>query len=157
VASYDAGLQVIDILDPTDPQLAGYYQTGDLAFGVYADSDNIYVADRGDGFYILRYGDVGVLDWENGEKPPRVFLERCYPNPSSGCTTICFEVSEPGSVDVSIFDSMGQLVETLEKGHRGIGTYKAIWDANVISQGVYYVVVKTCAGRVGTERLVVVR
>jgi hypothetical protein len=60
-------------------------------------------------------------------------------------------------VDVSIFDSVGRLVETLEKGHRGIGAYKAIWDAKVISQGVYYVMVKTCTGRVDTERLVVVR
>ena len=71
IASYYAfGLQIIDVSDPSNMQIAGYYDTftdypADLFDGAwgafpYFDSDRIIVSDRSSGLYVL---DFLAQDW----------------------------------------------------------------------------------------------
>lgn len=68
---YTAGLEVIDVTDPTHPQRAGFYDTyvggGGFngAWGVYpfTASGNIFISDRSTGLYILAYtGEMATVD-----------------------------------------------------------------------------------------------
>ncbi len=66
VADGGAGLQVIDISDPTNPILAGSYDTPDYALGVYVSGDYAFVADGDSGLQVIKINDpvinITVLD-----------------------------------------------------------------------------------------------
>jgi hypothetical protein len=53
VAGVTAGLQVIDISDPTTPTLAGSYDTPGYAWVVVVEGDYAYVADESWGFQVI--------------------------------------------------------------------------------------------------------
>jgi hypothetical protein len=55
-----AGLQVINITDPTAPTLVGSYTTPDLAYGVYVDGDHAFVAADGAGLLVIDISDPTV-------------------------------------------------------------------------------------------------
>ncbi|MBK8229885.1 MAG: choice-of-anchor B family protein [Candidatus Eisenbacteria bacterium] len=79
---YTAGLQILDITDPFNPQRVGYYDTYpgtagyDGAWGVYpyANNGNIYISDMATGLYIFRftpnYGSVVGTVTQQGNGAP---------------------------------------------------------------------------------------
>ncbi|MCC7144318.1 MAG: choice-of-anchor B family protein [Candidatus Eisenbacteria bacterium] len=79
---YTAGLQILDITDPFNPQRVGYYDTYpgtagyDGAWGVYpyANNGNIYISDMATGLYIFRftpnYGTVNGTVTQQGSGTP---------------------------------------------------------------------------------------
>ncbi|MBD3233004.1 MAG: T9SS type A sorting domain-containing protein [candidate division Zixibacteria bacterium] len=60
-----------------------------------------------------------------------------YPNPFNATTTISFELSQAGNVNLDIYNLAGQKVESLVKGYKGAGVYTANWDASNNSSGIY--------------------
>ncbi|MEO0100578.1 MAG: hypothetical protein ABIL04_06220 [candidate division WOR-3 bacterium] len=75
VADGYAGLRVIDISNPTNPQEVGSYDTPDYASGVYILSPYTYVADRDAGLRVIDVSEpknpqeVGYYDtpgWAHG-------------------------------------------------------------------------------------------
>ena len=65
-------------------------------------------------------------------------LRQNYPNPFNPITTIKFAIPVSGNVKLSIFNSLGERVETLENGFVEAGFHKVNWDASKYSSGVYY-------------------
>ncbi|MHA2247368.1 MAG: hypothetical protein ACXADY_20645, partial [Candidatus Hodarchaeales archaeon] len=55
VADYDKGLLVVDISDPSNPDLLARFDDGRAGEDVQVVGDYIYVADRHDGLEILQY------------------------------------------------------------------------------------------------------
>ncbi len=71
-----------------------------------------------------------------------------YPNPFSNSTKIGFSMKESGNLDVTIYDSKGQLIKTLYKGHFSQQDFIKVWDAKdsngkEVSSGIYMYVIKT--------------
>jgi len=70
------------------------------------------------------------------------------PNPFNPQTAIQFELSQPGSVDLRVFDSRGQLLRTLSAAHLPVGRQSLQWDGrdqrgNSLSSGVYFYQVRS--------------
>lgn len=70
-----------------------------------------------------------------------------YPNPFNPSTTIVYQISKPGNVEVMIFNSKGELVKTLLKTYQKAGTHLIKWDGinnknQKIASGVYISTVK---------------
>ena len=65
-------------------------------------------------------------------------LEQNYPNPFNPITTIKFAIPKSGNVNLSIFNSLGERIETLENKFLESGFHKVNWDASKYSSGVYY-------------------
>ncbi|MEP6646599.1 MAG: DUF4331 family protein, partial [Saprospiraceae bacterium] len=63
-----------------------------------------------------------------------------YPNPFINSTTIQYNLATQSQVQVSVFDMKGNLVRTLENGHKDAGHYEINWDANDSAPGIYMVV-----------------
>jgi hypothetical protein len=66
-----------------------------------------------------------------------------YPNPFNSETTIRYSVSEPGPVQVNIYDTAGQLIRTLVNENQPSGNYLIKWDGKDrrgqgISSGIYF-------------------
>ena len=56
-------------------------------------------------------------------------LGQNYPNPFNPTTTIKFTLNEASSVELTVYNAMGQLVKTLVSGSLSEGAHVAAWDA----------------------------
>ncbi len=62
--------------------------------------------------------------------PTSIYLEQNYPNPFNPTTSISYTLAESGTVDLMIFNMLGEHVRTLVSEDQGIGTYNVTWDAS---------------------------
>ncbi len=72
------------------------------------------------------------------EKPLTFSLEPNYPNPFNPATTIRYSISEPDIVTLSIYNIIGQRVETLVSEKQAAGMYEYQWNANGFASGLYF-------------------
>ena len=70
---------------------------------------------------------------------PQTFgLSQNYPNPFNPTTNISFDVPVASHVELSIFNVLGQKVETLVDQELEPGTHQVEWDASRYSSGIYF-------------------
>ncbi len=74
----------------------------------------------------------------SSEIPESFVLGQNYPNPFNPVTTISFSLPEASNITLTIYNSLGQQVETLANSNYSAGTYKVIFNATNLSSGVYY-------------------
>jgi FlgD Ig-like domain/Doubled CXXCH motif (Paired_CXXCH_1) len=75
--------------------------------------------------------------------PTSYALEQNYPNPFNPTTTIDFSVPKTGTVNVAVYNSIGQLVKVLANDNYVPGTYRVTWDGmnqsgTQVASGVYF-------------------
>ncbi len=66
-----------------------------------------------------------------------------FPNPFNPSTTISYQVSSPGEVEVKVFNLEGRLVTILVSERQNPGTYQVVWNGlddlgRPVSTGMYY-------------------
>ena len=69
-------------------------------------------------------------------------LQQNYPNPFNPETCISYQVPEPATVVIRIFNTLGQEIATLVNGTQSSGHYQIRWDARdyagrQVTSGVY--------------------
>ena len=70
---------------------------------------------------------------------PEMFkLYQNYPNPFNSMTTLSYEISESGYLQLSIFNLAGQNVQILEEGLKQPGIYRVNWETGSLPSGVYF-------------------
>ncbi|HRP91629.1 MAG TPA: choice-of-anchor D domain-containing protein [Ignavibacteriaceae bacterium] len=95
-------------------------------------------------YYRLKQIDYdGTFEYSNEIEvevgaPLTYALEQNYPNPFNPITTIRFAAPVSGNVKLTIFNSLGESVESLQNGFLEAGFHKVSWDASKYSSGVYY-------------------
>lgn len=87
--------------------------------------------------YSLAGGSISI-DKISSEIPDNFELGQNYPNPFNPTTTIAFSLPKASDVSLTIFNSLGQRVETLASSYYTAGTYKVTFNATNLSSGVYY-------------------
>jgi len=73
-------------------------------------------------------------------------LYQNYPNPFNPTTTIRFKLNKSEQVKVRIFNSLGELVDTIVDNYLGIGMHEVIFNSNnynSIASGIYYYQIST--------------
>lgn len=66
-----------------------------------------------------------------------------YPNPFNPVTTIRYQLAEPATVKLSVYNVSGQLIRTLFQGEQSVGVYQQHWDGRndlgrQMSGGIYF-------------------
>ena len=138
------------------------YETtpGDYGRGVYrlgngnlliTNGDGVFEVEPGTGVIIQQHntgscrfielydpeGQVGIGD--NTHNVPQSFsVLQNYPNPFNASTAIQYNLTEASHVVIDVYDLLGSKIETLYDGSRPAGSYKAIWNAEKVSSGVYF-------------------
>ncbi len=80
-----------------------------------------------------------VADRESSNYIPTEYnLKQNYPNPFNPSTTISFSIPAEGFVTLKIFNTLGELVETLANQNLSAGQYNYLWNASNVSGGVYF-------------------
>ncbi len=69
--------------------------------------------------------------------PKSIRLYQNYPNPFNPTTMINYQLPMTGSVELSIFNLLGQKVTTLVNERKRAGHHKVEWDASGYSSGIY--------------------
>jgi len=80
---------------------------------------------------------------EAGLKPDNFALEQNYPNPFNPTTFIKFSLPQASKVNLSVYNSLGELVGVLAYGEYAAGTYERVFSSNDLASGIYIYVLKT--------------
>jgi len=83
---------------------------------------------------LIRFKGKGSLS--GAEETP--FDLGSYPNPFNAATSIRYTLDEPGDVNVSIYNVLGQRVATLANGSQSAGQYTVTWEATGVASGMYF-------------------
>ncbi|MBN1997133.1 T9SS type A sorting domain-containing protein [candidate division KSB1 bacterium] len=90
----------------------------------------------------------GNLVKSNSVVPKQYELAQNYPNPFNPETSIRFALPVNGSVDIDIFNSVGQKIRTLVSDKMTAGSHEVVWDGRnesgqKVSSGIYFYRLKT--------------
>ena len=94
-----------------------------------------------------------------GELLSGSFDLECYPNPFNPVTKINYEIGEVllvTPVHLSVYNSGGQLVETLVNGMQGAGKYSVKFDGSDLNSGVYYYRLSV-SGKIHTGKMILLK
>jgi len=86
------------------------------------------------------------------DTPAAVLGLRVWPNPMNPATTVVFETTRPGPVQLRVYDLAGRHVRTLLAGQSEAGRHEVRWDGRdgggaTVAAGVYHVVVDAGGSR----------
>ncbi|HPG41365.1 MAG TPA: DUF362 domain-containing protein [bacterium] len=114
----------------------------------YADNYLKMLAERGMGTNIISeielVGDgastikTSVRPVNRPNRPETIRLLQNYPNPFNPSTTFNYTLKESGNVSLTIYDTMGRLVDTVVDGYVPAGEYFITWTASNLPSGVYF-------------------
>ncbi|MEJ2054431.1 MAG: T9SS type A sorting domain-containing protein [Calditrichaceae bacterium] len=85
-------------------------------------------------FVYYSASDIG----EENIIPQKYALEQNYPNPFNPKTTIKYQLSSAGKVQLKIYNILGQAIQTLVSEQQKAGKYQVTWDASRFPSGVYF-------------------
>jgi len=95
-----------------------------------------------DGYVVMldqveMFGTIGVNPI--GSNIPKEYaLHQNYPNPFNPQTTIKFDLAKASNVKLEVFNSLGQLVQTIYNGFKPAGYYEATFNAASLTSGIYF-------------------
>ncbi|GAJ14885.1 unnamed protein product, partial [marine sediment metagenome] len=72
------------------------------------------------------------------KKPNKFSLLKNFPNPFTKVTNFKFLISEDNFVELKIYNSMGEIIETILSRKLKKGFYNIKWDAQSYTSGIYY-------------------
>ncbi|MBN1153881.1 T9SS type A sorting domain-containing protein [candidate division KSB1 bacterium] len=139
IAADRYGLRIVDIADVSQPQVVGYYDDVQLARGIAADGQYIYVAEKEQGLTIYRNELWTPIEIDElCDRPIQFTLHPNYPNPFNPQTTILYELHEAAHVKLEIYNMLGQRLITLVDSYQLAGRHQVKWNAETMSSGVYF-------------------
>ena len=115
------------------------------AVAVYNGNVLVGASDHDDGAALKEgrayvYTDVGapsVID-ENGRVANSFILEQNYPNPFNPTTAISYHLSTSSQVELTIYNELGQKIQTLVNQTQAAGKYSVTFNADGLASGVYF-------------------
>jgi hypothetical protein len=152
---WDDGLKVFDISDPGDPEYIASYSDNGYCLGVVAENDTAYVAAGPQGMWIIRNEITTGLKDNHAVLPHNIGLSN-YPNPFNAQTAIGYSLRTKTEISLSIYNLLGQHVETLFEGTQNAGEHTIIWDATHFPSGIYFARLET-AGRAEIIKMVLLK
>jgi hypothetical protein len=104
---------------------------------------------------------LGVGGGEAAASPGELALET-YPNPSTGRTTVRFDLPVASTVLVSVYDAGGRRIATLGRGNWAAGSGEVVWNGRddagrQVAPGVYFVRARSTDGQSASSRVMITR
>ena len=85
----------------------------------------------------------GINDDINNNVPDEFRLSQNYPNPFNPGTTIEYYLPSKLNVEISIYNLLGQKIETILNKEQAAGKHTIDWDGKHAAAGVYFYLIKT--------------
>ncbi|MCP4568638.1 MAG: T9SS type A sorting domain-containing protein [FCB group bacterium] len=113
------------------------------------------------GEYCINVTNGTAVEGDNPAVPASYGLNQNYPNPFNPTTTIRYSLERKGLVNISIYNILGQKVNTLVNEEQEADAYEAVWNGDdengtPVASGIYFY--KMIAGEfVETQKMVLMR
>jgi serine protease len=78
-----------------------------------------------------------AVEHEN-ERPTTFRFDPAYPNPFNSSTVLSFHLGDAISVEISVYNILGQRVDILQQGLLEEGDHAIVWDAGHLQSGIYF-------------------
>jgi poly(3-hydroxybutyrate) depolymerase len=78
--------------------------------------------------YSILKNATGVKDQGSDFQPESFILKQNYPNPFNPSTDISYSIPSDGMVEISIFNTLGSLVQKLNLGNQNAGVHQVTWN-----------------------------
>jgi hypothetical protein len=82
--------------------------------------------------------DVTVDVEDESTMPQKYALSQNYPNPFNPTTTISYSIPERSSVELKIYNSIGEEIAALVNTVKEPGKYTVKWNASGLASGIYF-------------------
>jgi hypothetical protein len=104
---------------------------------------------------------TGVETGSRGELPSTIQLYQNYPNPFNPTTVIGYRLPSAGNVKLSIYNLLGQKIETLINSFQSAGEQSVVWDGRddrnmPVSSGIYFYCLES-GERIVQKKMVLMR
>jgi hypothetical protein len=159
VGNETAGLHVVDIRFPENPQYVGSVQLPGRTMSATVVDGLVHVV--GSSGYQIAWPQCGdVASVPGSSTVPLPFVD-VYPNPFNPLTTIRYQVPAPSWTSLCLFDLSGRLVRCLRSGSHAAGVFEVSWDGldesgRRLPSGVYLCRLD-CGGIVETNRMTLLK
>ena len=141
----------IILLDPEGREVDKVYYTNAFPFSSGASmyvqdllSNNNIASNWAESMTPYGLGDLGTPGGPSSSMssstltiPHKIHLYQNYPNPFNSMTTLSYEISESGYMQLTIFNLTGQKVEILEEGLKHPGIFHVYWKTDILPSGIY--------------------
>ncbi|MBN2008947.1 T9SS type A sorting domain-containing protein [candidate division KSB1 bacterium] len=118
-------------------------QRYDFKDATFTRNGDIYiVGTMGIVMYAHTTTDVAQFDFQDLHAQDYKLCQN-YPNPFNPATTIQYSIPQAGDIELSVYNALGQCVETLVSGKQFAGTYHVEWNAQQLASGLYFYYLKT--------------
>lgn len=91
----------------------------------------------------LNIDELTSMNERNTSRILSYSLSQNYPNPFNPETTINFTLADPGIVKLTIYNTLGQQVETLVNGQLSAGNHNVQFDGANLASGIYFYKLET--------------
>jgi len=130
------------------------FDTNDVEIGTHS-CEIVITCDSWDTKIVNVVLEVVEVDIDQEELPTAVTLNGNYPNPFNPETEIMFQLPEITKINLSVYNTKGQLVRTLVNNYLPGGSHSIIWDGKtnngeLTGSGVYFY--KLTAGETSETR-----
>jgi hypothetical protein len=133
----DNKMMVVDISEPSDMKIVGYYPLPRIGSDIYVKDKIVYTTCQIYGIYIIQFDEtVHIRDTKT--TIAEFSLSQNYPNPFNPSTMIEYHIPLRSYVNVSIYNLNGQLIDVLISEEVNPGSYKIKWNGGNHSSGVYF-------------------
>ncbi len=106
----------------------------DRSFGIHNPAYTVGLLDAA----IREVGGVVHVTPGESDLPVDYSLAQNYPNPFNPTTTIEFSLPENANVSITIYDALGNELETVYRGENNAGVHKVEWNAARYASGIYF-------------------
>jgi len=146
----DSSLDILVTLDATELDTGDYYST------LIITSNDPISPEITIPVHLLVSTNKIITNRFEDDIPKKFALKQNYPNPFNPITSIEFEIPSLQFVTIKIYNTLGQLVETMVEKKLIPGHYKYTWDASGFASGVFYYRIQ--AGSFSqTKKLIMIR
>jgi hypothetical protein len=98
-----------------------------------------------------------IADERNSPILPGEYSLSSYPNPFNPTTIIICDLPLAGEINLSIYNALGQKVETLMTGRQNAGRHQLSWDAAGYAAGIYISRLEISGQRVISNKMILLR
>jgi cytochrome c peroxidase len=119
---------------PEVPDNVNMDELGDLGLSAREEALIVlFMKTLSDGYKVKRNEFV-----EESLEPSETIMVQNFPNPFNPVTTISFAIPTDQNVKIVVYNSLGQVVETLLNERLIAGEHSVQWNANQLPSGIYF-------------------